>query len=298
MKLFKSRHFAVALQDLHESHASCDESKRRIADGSYRSTEFDLTGKVKPSDGFVETIKEQLNAMADVCQDAGFDNAKTKIALVLIHLNNNSHDLDYATLAADLRNVNDVVMTDFWKREFVEIPYEFTDLIDADELFGAQVKQSFPSSSRDILDAGNCIAVGLGTSAVFHLMRAVESGLRGLCTHLHILRIRKSKKPKQKKYIAMAYSQWEKMLDAVRTKIDTKINALSPGKRKQDLQEFYYPLLQDLRGFKDAWRNHVMHSRKEYTPKEADAILKHVRSFMQRLATRVSEPKVDYLADL
>jgi hypothetical protein len=40
------------------------------------------------------------------------------------------------------------------------------------------------------------------------------------------------------------------MFQRLHDRIDKKIDALPPGPRKQQLQEFYYSLLQDLRGFK------------------------------------------------
>jgi hypothetical protein len=62
-----------------------------------------------------------------------------------------------------------------------------------------------------------------------------------------------------------------------------------PGRQKQDTQEFYFPLLHELRGFKDAFRNHVMHARQSYTQQDAVAVLDYVDRFMQALATRITE---------
>ena len=120
-------------------------------------------------------------------------------------------------------------------------------------------------------------------------MRAAEWGLRALCVHVGVTRIRKSKKPGTKKYVAISYSQWEQMLSAVQDRIDARINRLAPGKKKQSLQEYYYPLLRDLKGFKDAWRNHVMHARADYSVNGAKAVFGHVKSFMEQLSQRASE---------
>lgn len=72
-------------------------------------------------------------------------------------------------------------------------------------------------------------------------------------------------------------------------RVDAKLNKIKRGPAKQASQEFYYPMLQDIRGIRDAWRNHVMHTRQEYEPKDADAILGHVRRLMNTLAIRVRE---------
>ena len=52
--------------------------------------------------------------------------------------------------------------------------------IDTPPLFGLEVATAFPSASRDIREAGNCLAVECCTASVFHLMRASEFALRAL----------------------------------------------------------------------------------------------------------------------
>ena len=68
-----------------------------------------------------------------------------------------------------------------------------------------------------------------------------------------------------------------------------KVVAIKNRARKQSAQEFYCPVLQEIRAIKDAWRNHVMHSRRDYEPDEAVAILAHVNRFMTTLAAKVKE---------
>jgi hypothetical protein len=52
-------------------------------------------------------------------------------------------------------------------------------------LFGEGVENNFKSSSRDISDAGKCLAFGQGTACVFYLMRVMELGLRALGSSLN-----------------------------------------------------------------------------------------------------------------
>ena len=40
---------------------------------------------------------------------------------------------------------------------------------------------------------------------------------------------------------------------------------------------------------KDAWRNYTAHARGKYDGQEAELMLRNVRGFMQKLATRLSE---------
>ena len=44
-----------------------------------------------------------------------------------------------------------------------------------------------------------------------------------------------------------------------------------------------------IRGFRDAWRNHVMHTRAEYSREDASAVLSHVKRLLQTLAVHIKE---------
>jgi hypothetical protein len=154
-----------------------------------------------------------------------------------------------------------------------------------------RTRESVPANlAGKFSGAENCIAIDSGTAAVFHLMRAVEWSLRALCADLGVVRVRRSYKHKQK-YTAIAWAQWERMLEAIHKRIDKKVDKLGPGKRKQELQEFYYPLMQDYKGFKDAFRNHVTHGRATYSQKAASDICDHVGRFMNALAPKLAKSK-------
>ncbi len=121
-------------------------------------------------------------------------------------------------------------------------------------------------------------------------MRVVEWGLRALCVDLGHKRLRCQKRKTGKvTYKPLDYADWESTLGQLKADVNKKILQLKRGSKKQALQEFYLPALQDIEGFKDAFRNHVMHTRREYTGPEADAIRDRVQRFMRLLATRVSE---------
>jgi hypothetical protein len=120
------------------------------------------------------------------------------------------------------------------------------------------------------------------TAAVFHLMRVVEWGLRSFARHLGLLHVVADRK--RGKIVPIEYSQWEKILSQLHEKVDAKIDSMRAGPKKQAAQEFYYSALSDVGGFKDAWRNHVMHGRKQYKSADGIAVLGHVERFMKTLA--------------
>jgi hypothetical protein len=280
MRIFQQRRLAHLLCDLQMYRDQCDEIRRKVVNGTVSS---------KPNETSVKLIIECLQDCEQLCEQVGWKSAKEKIGLINIHFKYKLHEIDYSSASADLRNAADSIMSEIWKRKYIEVHADLSDFVNNDVLFGTEVNNAYPSAKFDIREAGNCLAVEAGTAAVFHLMRAVEWGLRALCRHLGIYRTRRMKKSGKRKYAPIEYAQWEKMLDDVHLRVDANINKLGQGKRKQDLQQFYYPLLRDLKGFKDAWRNHVMHTRAAYEPKDAAAIFEHVKRFMSTLATKVSE---------
>jgi hypothetical protein len=77
---------------------------------------------------------------------------------------------------------------------------------------------------------------------------------------------------------------WETILNQLRPKVDKKLNSLKKGINKQVKQEFYNSILAEIQAFKGAWRNHVMHSRRHYSPEDAKSIMSHVKRFLDTLA--------------
>jgi hypothetical protein len=243
----------------------------------------------KPEPEWLDEVMKCLADAEGLCRDVKLDGARRKIVHTNGHLKRNKERIDFSSLSTDLRNVGEMIASDFRHRKFIQIDSDFSSYVDNDNLFGPEVSAVFRSAVPDIREAGNCIAIDCGTAAVFHLMRAVECALRALCVHLGVTRIRRSNKPKDAKYVLIAWAQWGKMLNTCEARVKDRMDKLGPGKRKQEMQELYIPLVQDIRGFKDAFRNHVMHSRKYYSQQDAKAILGHVKRFMLSLAPRVSE---------
>jgi hypothetical protein len=175
---------------------------------------------------------------------------------------------------------------------FLRVPSPLAKYVDKSELFGHDVAVAFPSATADLRQAGNCLAADCNTAAVFHLMRAVEWALRALAVHLGFRQMRITKKSGVRKYVPLSHLEWEKVLDALQSRVDRRVERMRPGKRKQQVQEFYYPVLQEIRAMRDAWRNHVMHSRAEYSEADAVAVLGHVERLMVTLSRRVSEAQI------
>ena len=57
----------------------------------------------------------------------------------------------------------------------------------------------------------------------------------------------------------------------------------------KDQLEFFSQAASYFMVVKDAWRNYTAHARGRYDEDEAEGILRNVRGFMQKLATRLHE---------
>ena len=294
MKLLNSRKLSFVLTDLLRMEEWCDEYRRRVAAPRNQL----LLGPSQapfpniPDGVDWQKVTNRLKEAEELCKETGWEAAHSKIALINLHLEYGRDQCDWSSLAADLRNASDVIVDALWQGKFVQVAALYTDYIENDALCGEEVKKkAFPSASEDLCQAGNCIGVDCGTAAVFHLMRAVEWGMRALAADWGVIGA-----PHKSRTVPIEFSQWEKILAQLYPAVETKINALPAGQHKQDMQEFYFPILHEIRGFKDAFRNHVMHTRKSYTQQEADEVLRYVRRFKQVLShkdCRMTKPNPD-----
>jgi hypothetical protein len=196
-----------------------------------------------------------------------------------------SYSREFATIQSEVTHVADTLCDELRKRSFLLVTAARRGYIENPSFMGTDVSDAFPSALKDIHEAGNCLGAECNTAAVFHLMRVVEWGLRALCAHVGL---RKAKRKKGNR-VPISYADWETMLNQLQPLVDAKIGKMKRGSSKQAAQEFYYPALQDIRAIRDAWRNHLMHTRATYSSADADTICGHVRRLMSTLATKVRE---------
>jgi hypothetical protein len=217
--------------------------------------------------GLLDNIHEYGKAI-------GFNHAASKAYGVRARLEKFPEEFSGPKLAVHIEGLKDDLDICMFSHRFIQVESLVRNYLDAVGMFG-KIISAFPSAKPDIQDAGDCIAVALNTAAVFHLMHVVEWGLRALCVNLKVTKIKKG---------PMEYATWDDILKKLPDAVDAKVNAMSRGPKKQKAQEFYYPALKEIRGFKDAWRNHIMHTRASYTLEDALAVFSHVQRFMQGLA--------------
>jgi hypothetical protein len=245
-----------------------------------RSSQEDLNG----------VFLKQINLAVAECERLGLDDVKKKLVRMggAIAMGN----LDASALAREANHAREVFVDALDRMKYVFIEPALTEYVDNDFLFGGSVATAFPSATTDLRSAGNCLATGCDTAAVFHLMRVTELGLRAFCVHLGFNEVVEKYDRSglgQHEYRPIEYAVWEKIIGQLKGVIDKKIESVADRRLKQEAQEFYIPILQEVWALKEAWRNHVMHARSDYICQDAATVLAHVRRLMVKLATRVSE---------
>jgi hypothetical protein len=157
-----------------------------------------------------------------------------------------------------------VVHSELEARIFFHIAVKEASFYDQKEFFGSSVNQRFPSVQYDMVEAGNCYALGRGTACVFHLMRIMEVGVQEFGAKLGV---------------SLAHEKnWQNILDET----NKAIKALPP---KAATTVEMSQVSANLYSVKLAWRNEVMHPNDTYTLEEAENLIRLVKVFMQKLET-------------
>jgi hypothetical protein len=144
--------------------------------------------------------------------------------------------------------------------------------------FGMDVANQFPATIRDIAAASRCMALDEWTAAVFHLMRVLE---RGLHRFAGIVGLPMSDD--------IELANWKNIIDQIEAKLREMEQTQPKGAAKSERLQLYAQAASGFWQFKEAWRNHVAHSRATYDEPDAWSIWQNVRDFMVHLATRLPE---------
>jgi hypothetical protein len=220
-------------------------------------------------DDQTEYVAAQLSIAMQIAEHMPFPSVAAQVRRTSALIQNEGYGL--MTLFEHLKELRNRVTDDAETIQFLRVQPEFVALYENAHLFGERVSNSFPSAIDDIADAGKCLALGQGTATVFHLMRAMEAALKVLG-----------------KSLGIPYApSWESYLKQMNTQLSADYKTKNDEWKKDE--PFYRDVAGDLQIIKSSWRNPTMHIVKKYTPEEADGIFRAVRSFMQRLAARLSE---------
>jgi hypothetical protein len=265
MKKFDLLNFAILVGRINHAIVLCRDKKDE--------------GVTSVSDKDLVSYSAIAHDMGEICEQIGFEDSKYKASSLLTRLSHRPNPAHYSGVHIEMMHLHESLILDMRRHKFLQM--EKGEFFNNQNLLGSEVWEAFPKSQEDILDAGNCLAVDLNTAAVFHLMHVVEWGLRALCIDLNMPDIVDDRKANRT--IPIEYAMWEKILGQLPAAVDTRVQSIQDREKKQAAQTFYYPALKELAGFKDAWRNHVMHTRASYNSEDALAVKSHVERFMRSL---------------
>jgi hypothetical protein len=200
---------------------SCDDALSRFGAGS------ELTKEEK------DLIRELMDRVENVCQKLALDKSEERrrgIWLRTVDLAE-SPGCQNGVIASELKELKHALEFEFAEKQFAFIPNDKVRFFEQLDLFGETVSAAFPSAQPEIKDAGNCLAADLHTAAVFHLMRAVEVGLRAFAKKLRVTKVKTT--------IPIELGTWEEIIKA----LETKVNGSFPRtKRGQADADFYKEL--------------------------------------------------------
>jgi hypothetical protein len=217
--------------------------------------------------------KDLLNKSEPICKNLELDLAISQIARIRERFDDEtlhnklliSRD-DFASLKSCMDELCHRIDDQLRSRMFMFVPSNDVKYYTENAaLFGEKVHDKFPKLRDDIENAGRCLMVGSADGAIFHLMRVLEPTVK---------RLGRSVGLSQK----IIHGQpWGKILDLFDTAIG-KIPAKTPRQQK------YSEISAHLRHCKNAWRDPVSHTRKQFTMKEATVTFEHVKAFVSHLA--------------
>lgn len=145
------------------------------------------------------------------------------------------------------------------------------------DLFGDEVKNRFPSANIEIIEAGNCLALGRFTACVYHLTRAMEISLRVLFTGLGM--------PSR----VWSTTKWSRILDRIKGKIEKNNKTLANDYEWQTNRGFYENAHAFLAAVRVPICNSTMHVESVYDETGAENVFGAVKTFIRHLATKLAE---------
>jgi hypothetical protein len=217
----------------------------------------------------VDDLATALGDMKRECGKHGFHSSLNQIERIEEHINR--RNLSGEELGQLVLRIHEDLQAEL----FLHVPKDRISYYKAkDPLFGVEVANRFPSVSFDVAEAGKCYALHRSTACVFHLMRVLEIGLAALAARFGV---------------PADHTNWQNIIE--RTEKAIRGMASDPHRPSdwKDQQEFYSQAASHFMIFKDAWRNYTAHARGKFTEEEAGILMLNIRSFMEKLATRLHE---------
>jgi hypothetical protein len=143
----------------------------------------------------------------------------------------------------------------------------------------ANVRKSFGAAIPELELAGNCYATENNTASVFHLMRAVEHGLRVFAVAVG----------NQVGVLPFDYQEWQQLIDGADKQWKASVDTWGKSAEQINARAFFKRIIADLHAFKDEVRNVTAHTRGSYDAPGALSIRNRVDAWFSLLASKAYE---------
>jgi hypothetical protein len=87
----------------------------------------------------------------------------------------------------------------------------------------------------------------------------------------------------------LEWADWQTILEQTESKAKSSTDGMARGPKKDAMQAFYSGAIAQVRGFKDTYRNVLMHVRRSYDERDALRAINQVRDFMNGLSAKLDE---------
>ncbi len=152
-----------------------------------------------------------------------------------------------------------------------ELDHEIRKMVkELDPLIG----KPWPVAINNLVEAGDCYSHENFTASVFHSMRSMEKLLTTIAASLT--------------GVDPSREQWQNLIERIESAIK-ELDKLPKSPDRDKKQMLYSEIAMQFRFIKNAWRNHVMHSRTDYSEKEAREIWWHVKRSIEKASDELPE---------
>jgi hypothetical protein len=218
-----------------------------------------------------------LKFVTDTCRRMSLQGAENRLERITVLMRTGTN---YAALHTALKVLRESIEDDVKYERFYHYPKEAGNLSLRTDADWNKTLLAFPSKDMyfEIHSGMDCMALQHPTSAIFHFMRVAEFGLRALAKE------RRVKLPKH----PIEWATWQDLIREIDNQVKKFANT-ARGSKKDDALGFYSGAIAHFTGFKDQYRNSVMHVRKAYLQADAEMAMRQVRDFMNGLSEKIGE---------
>jgi hypothetical protein len=243
-----------------------------LQDVRYGLMTIDAKDGKQVTEALATQLKTALEYLLKWCPVGDLDATKHLADKLLkeIEVGTNTDELD-----AKIDSIQSMARNELTKRRFLYVPEELAKYYNNSSICGSVVAEKFPKAVPDIIEAGNCYALGCPTACVFHLMRVIPYGMTVLARRLKV----KYNRP-------IETLDWGSIITPIEKVVRLMQQQTRSKKRAAD-QKYYSEVVSHLFFCKDAWRNHVSHGRDPYDMPKAKSVLDHAGLVMSLLADRM-----------